>query len=170
MVNDHTSDCFRWRELGGGGAGIAIRGITTPERNDYMTESTKKHSPEAGALSIKKSKFREYAESIIWRSSWRCSSGPLWFRPSRSRPAPWRIPFGNRRPSAGEQVSSMAQSCPLAIGRFLKLRDPQRGDVMGFETPWTVPRISSSGWRRTGDEIAGRDKRVYVNGVLYQIL
>ena len=58
---------------------------------------------------------------------------------------------------------------PFSDQRILKLRDPQRGDVMVFEYPVNrsqdfIKRVIGV----PGDEISERDKVVYVNGVAYQ--
>jgi signal peptidase I len=58
---------------------------------------------------------------------------------------------------------------PLTDKRILAIRDPQRGDVIVFEYPEDpskdfIKRVIGT----PGDEIAVRNKKVYVNGKLYE--
>jgi signal peptidase I len=60
---------------------------------------------------------------------------------------------------------------PFADKRVLKIRDPRRGDVIVFEYPEDpskdfIKRVIGT----PGDEIEVRDKKVYVNGKLYENL
>ena len=58
---------------------------------------------------------------------------------------------------------------PLTNTRFLKIRDPKRGDVMVFEYPEDpskdfIKRVIGT----PGDTIEVKEKKVYVNGALYE--
>lgn len=58
---------------------------------------------------------------------------------------------------------------PFADGRVLKIRDPRRGDVIVFEYPEDpskdfIKRVIGV----PGDVIEGKDKKVFVNGKLYE--
>jgi len=58
---------------------------------------------------------------------------------------------------------------PFTHDRVIKMRDPQRGDVIVFEYPEDpskdfIKRIVGM----PGDIVEGREKKVYVNGKLYQ--
>jgi len=58
---------------------------------------------------------------------------------------------------------------PFTDGRVLKIRDPRRGDVIVFEYPEDpskdfIKRVVGT----PGDVVEGKDKKVYVNGKLYE--
>jgi len=58
---------------------------------------------------------------------------------------------------------------PFTDSQVVKLRDPQRGDVIVFEYPEDpgkdfIKRVIGT----PGDVVEGKDKKVYVNGKLYQ--
>lgn len=58
---------------------------------------------------------------------------------------------------------------PFTASRVIKLRDPIRGDVIVFEYPEDpskdfIKRVIGT----PGDVVEGRDKKVYVNGKLYE--
>ncbi len=58
---------------------------------------------------------------------------------------------------------------PFTDSQVIKLRDPQRGDVIVFEYPEDpskdfIKRVIGT----PGDVVEGKDKKVYVNGKLYQ--
>ncbi len=58
---------------------------------------------------------------------------------------------------------------PFTDSQVIKVRDPRRGDVIVFEYPVDpskdfIKRVVGT----PGDVVEGRDKQVYVNGVLYQ--
>lgn len=58
---------------------------------------------------------------------------------------------------------------PFSDGRILKFRDPKRGDVIVFEYPEDpskdfIKRVVGT----PGDVIEGKEKKVYVNGKLYE--
>jgi signal peptidase I len=132
-----------------------------------MTKSNKAVSLNPGAAGVK-SRFREYAESIIWALVL-----ALFIRTFVVQA--FKIPSGSMEDTLaiGDHllVNKFIYGIKLPFGerRILKLRDPQRGDVMVFEYP--VDR-SKDFIKRVigvpGDEIMGRDKSVYVNGVLYR--
>ena len=115
-----------------------------------------------------KSKFREYAESIIWALV-------LAFTIRSCVVQAFKIPSGSMEDTLaiGDHIFVnkfiYGIKIPFTGKRILKLRDPRRGDVMVFEYPEDrskdfIKRVVGV----PGDEIQVRDKRVYVNGVLYQ--
>lgn len=58
---------------------------------------------------------------------------------------------------------------PFSSTRMVKVRDPRRGDVIVFEYPEDpskdfIKRVIGT----PGDVVEGKEKQVYVNGVLYQ--
>lgn len=131
-----------------------------------MTESSKS-TPQSPGVTGKKSKFREYAESIIWALVL-----ALFIRTFVVQA--FKIPSGSMEDTLviGDHLLVnkfiYGTKLPFSDRRVLKLRDPQRGDVIVFEYP--VDRSKDFIKRVVGvpgDEIVGRDKRVYVNGVLY---
>ncbi|HEX9080068.1 MAG TPA: signal peptidase I [Desulfuromonadaceae bacterium] len=115
-----------------------------------------------------KSLFREYAESIIWALV-------LAFVIRSCVVQAFKIPSGSMEDTLaiGDHIFVnkfiYGIKLPFTDKRILKLRDPRRGDVMVFRYPEDrskdfIKRVIGV----PGDEILVRDKRVYVNGTLYQ--
>lgn len=132
-----------------------------------MTESTDTCSLNQTTTRVK-SKFREYAESIIWAIV-------LAFVIRSCVVQAFKIPSGSMENTLaiGDHLFVnkfiYGIKLPFTDTRILKLRDPMRGDVMVFEYPEDrskdfIKRVIGV----PGDEILVRDKHVYVNGVLYQ--
>jgi signal peptidase I len=115
-----------------------------------------------------KSKFREYAESIIW-------AVVLALLIRTFVVQTFEIPSGSMEDTLAIGDRLLANKfiygtrIPFTDTRIAKLRDPQRGDVVIFKYP--VDR-SKDFIKRVigvpGDEILIRDKQVYVNGVPYR--
>lgn len=115
-----------------------------------------------------KSKIREYAESILWAVAL-----ALIIRTAVIQS--FRIPSGSM------EDTLVIGDC-LLVNKFIygvkvpftdlrspSIRDPKRGDVVVFRYPEDrskdfIKRLIGV----PGDEILVRDKRVYVNGILYQ--
>ena len=115
-----------------------------------------------------KSKFREYVESILW--------AVLLALIIRTY-----VVQSFKIPSASMEDTLVIGDC-LLVNKFIygikmpfidlrlpSLRDPERGDVIVFKYPEDrskdfIKRLVGV----PGDEIRIRDKRVYVNGTLYQ--
>jgi signal peptidase I len=120
------------------------------------------------AVVREKSKIREYAESILWALIL-----ALIIRTCVVQA--FKIPSGSMEDTLAIGDHLLVNKfiygikLPFSEKRLLKLRDPQRGDVMVFEYP--VDR-SKDFIKRVigvpGDEVEVRNKHVYVNGVLYQ--
>jgi len=116
----------------------------------------------------KKSKLREYVEAIIWAF--------VLVMPIRySVVQAYQIPTGSMEDTllVGDHLLVnkfiYGIKIPFTDTRILKLRDPQRGDVMVFEFPMDhskdfIKRVIGV----PGDEILIRDKQVYVNGEPYR--
>ena len=120
------------------------------------------------AVPREKSKFREYLESILWALFL-----ALIIRSCVVQA--FKIPSGSMEDTLaiGDRLFVnrfiYGLKIPFTDTRILKLRDPQRGDVVVFE----YPRDRSKDFIKRvigvpGDEIQVRDKQVYVNGVLYR--
>ena len=132
-----------------------------------MTESSEV-LPLERTIAKEKSKFREYAESIIWALIL-----ALFIRTFVVQA--FKIPSGSMEDTLaiGDHLLVNKFICgariPFTHIRIPKLRDPQRGDVMVFQFPEDrskdfIKRVIGV----PGDEILVRDKRVYVNGALYR--
>jgi signal peptidase I len=115
-----------------------------------------------------KSKFREYAESIIW-------AVVLALLLRTFVVQPFEIPSGSMEDTLAIGDRLLANKfiygtrIPFTDTRIAKLRDPQRGDVVIFKYPLDsskdfIKRVIGV----PGDEILIRDKQVYVNGVPYR--
>jgi signal peptidase I len=127
------------------------------------TPNSKTNSP-----TTKKSKLREYAESIIW-----ALLIALFIRTFVVQA--FVIPSGSMENTLiiGDHILVnkfiYGTKIPFTDSRILPLRDPKRGDVIVFEYP--VDR-SKDFIKRVigvpGDEIFIRNKQVYVNGVPYR--
>jgi signal peptidase I len=132
-----------------------------------MTETTET-VPLNQAVVREKSKIREYAESIFWALIL-----ALIIRTCVVQA--FKIPSGSMEDTLAIGDHLLVNKfiygikLPFSEKRLLRLRDPQRGDVMVFEYP--VDR-SKDFIKRVigvpGDEIEVRNKHVFVNGVLYQ--
>ena len=131
-----------------------------------MTESTDTLHLNQAPANVK-SKFREYAESIIWALV-------LAFIIRSCVVQAFKIPSGSMEDTLaiGDRlfVNKFIYGIrlPFSDKRVLTLRDPRRGDVIVFEYPKDrskdfIKRVIGV----PGDEILVRDKRVYVNGTLY---
>lgn len=116
----------------------------------------------------RKSKFRETAESIIWAIIL-----ALIIRSYVVQA--FKIPSGSMEDTLviGDHLLAnkfiYGTKIPFSDNRILKIRDPQRGDVIVFEYPEDrskdfIKRLIGV----PGDQVLVRDKHVYVNGVLYQ--
>ena len=115
-----------------------------------------------------KSRFREYAESILWAI--------LLALVIRSCVVEaFKIPSGSMEDTLaiGDHILVnrflYGIRIPFTDTRILKLRDPARGDVVVFRFPQDrskdfIKRVIGT----PGDEISVRDKVVYVNGVPYR--
>jgi signal peptidase I len=123
---------------------------------------------EEQAPSKEKSKFREYTESIIWALL-------LAFVIRSCVVQAFKIPSGSMEDTLaiGDHLFVnkfiYGIKIPFTNSRILKLRDPRQGDVMVFEFPEDrskdfIKRVIGV----PGDEVQVKDKRVYVNGALYQ--
>lgn len=115
-----------------------------------------------------KSKLREYLESIAWALV-------LAFIIRSFIIQAFEIPSGSMEDTLliGDHLFVnkfiYGLKIPFTDKRILKLRDPQRGDVMVFEFPEDrskdfIKRLVGV----PGDQIQIKAKHVYVNGVLYQ--
>ena len=124
--------------------------------------------PENPIIGKEKSKIREYAESIAWALV-------LAFIIRSCIVQAFEIPSGSMEDTllVGDHLFVnkfiYGIKIPFIDKRVLKLRDPQRGDVMVFEFPEDrskdfIKRVIGV----PGDEIQVRDKQVYVNGALYR--
>jgi signal peptidase I len=123
---------------------------------------------ESQIVSTEKSKFREYAESILW-------AVVLAFIIRSCVVQAFKIPSGSMEDTLviGDHLFVnkfiYGIKIPFTDSRIFKMRDPRQGDVMVFEFPQDrskdlIKRVIGV----PGDEVAVRDKKVYVNGVLYQ--
>jgi signal peptidase I len=132
-----------------------------------MTESTETLAPELNVYR-EKSKIREYAESIIW-------AVVLAFIIRGCVVQAFKIPSGSMEETLVIGDHLMVNKfiygikLPFTDTRLLKLRDPVRGDVMVFEFPEDrskdfIKRVIGV----PGDEVAVRDKQVFINGVAYR--
>jgi signal peptidase I len=133
----------------------------------YMTESTESLAVDQ-SVTQEKSKFREYAESIIWAVILALIIRTFVVQA-------YKIP-------SGSMEDTLAIGDHLLVNKFvygtripftsitiLKLRDPKQGDVMVFQFPEDrskdfIKRVIGV----PGDVIQERDKQVFVNGVLYR--
>lgn len=132
-----------------------------------MTEPTETVSRER-TVSKRKSKFRETAESIIWAIILALIIRTFVVQA-------FKIPSGSMEDTLviGDHLLAnkfiYGTRIPFTDIRILKLRSPDRGDVIIFQYP--VDR-SKDFIKRVigvpGDEILIREKRVYVNGILYR--
>lgn len=115
-----------------------------------------------------KSKVREYTESIIWALV-------LAFIIRSYIVQAFKIPSGSMEDTLaiGDHLFVnkfiYGTRIPFTDQRVLKFRDPRRGDILVFEFPEDrskdfIKRLIGL----PGDEILVRDKKVYVNGVVYQ--
>jgi signal peptidase I len=131
-----------------------------------MTETEILPSPQSAPRA--KSIWREYAESILWALV-------LAFLIRSYAVEPFKIPSGSMEETLviGDHLLVnkflYGIKVPFTATRILKVRDPRRGDVMVFEYPEDrskdfIKRVIGV----PGDEIAVRDKQVFVNGVLYR--
>lgn len=116
----------------------------------------------------KKSKFREYSESIIWALILALIIRTFVVQA-------FKIPSGSMEDTLaiGDHILVnkfiYGTVIPFTNTRILKLRNPKRGDVIVFKFP--VDRSKDFIKRVVGvpgDEILVEDKHVYVNGVLYE--
>jgi len=116
----------------------------------------------------KKTLLREYIESIIWALVL-----ALIIRTGVVQA--FKIPSGSMEDTLliGDHLLVnkfiYGIKIPFTDTRMLKVRDPQRGDVMVFEYPVNrsqdfIKRVIGV----PGDEISGKDKVLYINGVPYQ--
>lgn len=132
-----------------------------------MTETTET-LPLPRTASAPKSVFREYLESILWALV-------LAFIIRSCVVQTYEIPSGSMEETL--QVGDYLLvnkflygiKLPFSDQRVLKVRNPVRGDVMVFEYPEDrskdfIKRVVGV----PGDQIAVRDKQVYVNGVAYR--
>ena len=132
-----------------------------------MAETTETLSLNQTAPRVK-SKFREYAESIIWALV-------LAFIIRSCVVQAFKIPSGSMEDTlvVGDHLLAnkfiYGIKLPFTDARILKLRDPVRGDVIVFQYPEDrskdfIKRVVGV----PGDEIAVRNKQVFVNGVPYR--
>ncbi|MFA7061387.1 MAG: signal peptidase I [Pedobacter sp.] len=137
-----------------------------------MQESTEvpneKSSKELEPTFKKKSKVREYAESIIIAILL-----ALVIRTYMVQA--FKIPSGSMEDTLaiGDHllVSKFmyGTKVPFSTNRILKIRDPRRDDVIVFEYPEDpskdfIKRVVGT----PGDVVEGKDKKVYINGKLYE--
>ncbi|MBU0675586.1 MAG: signal peptidase I [Proteobacteria bacterium] len=131
-----------------------------------LAEPTESTSP-SQTTTKKKSKLRELVESIAWALIL-----ALFIRTCVVQA--FKIPSGSMEDTllVGDHLLVnkflYGIKLPFTNKRLLKVRDPQRGDVIVFEFPKApatdfIKRVIGV----PGDEIAVRDKQVYVNGALY---
>lgn len=137
-----------------------------------MQESTEvpneKNGKELEQAFKKKSKVREYAESIIIAILL-----ALVIRTYMVQA--FKIPSGSMEDTLaiGDHllVSKFmyGTKVPFSTNRILKIRDPRRDDVIVFEYPEDpskdfIKRVVGT----PGDVVEGKDKKVYINGKLYE--
>ena len=137
-----------------------------------MQESTEvpheKNGKELEPTFKKKSKVREYAESIIIAILL-----ALVIRTYMVQA--FKIPSGSMEDTLaiGDHllVSKFmyGTKVPFSANRILKIRDPRRDDVIVFEYPEDpskdfIKRVVGT----PGDLVEGKDKKVYINGKLYE--
>jgi signal peptidase I len=119
-------------------------------------------------VSLRKSKFRETAKSIIWAIILALTIRTFVVQA-------FKIPSGSMEDTLviGDHLLAnkfiYGTRIPFTDIRILKLRDPKRGDVVIFQYPEDrskdfIKRVIGL----PGDVILVRDKQVYVNGVLYR--
>jgi len=115
-----------------------------------------------------KSKLREYTESILWALIL-----ALIIRTCVVQA--FKIPSGSMEDTLAIGDHLLVNKfiyglkLPFSDKHILKFRDPRQGDVIVFEYPADrskdfIKRVIGV----PGDEVEVRNKRVYVNGVLYQ--
>jgi signal peptidase I len=137
------------------------------QRKIGMTEKTQTPALD-GAETRKKSQLREYIEAITWALA-------LAFIIRAGVVQAFKIPSGSMENTllVGDYLLAnkfiYGIKLPFTDQRILKIRDPERGDVMVFEYPVNrsqdfIKRVIGV----PGDVISERDKVVYVNGVPYR--